>query len=962
MPETLFIVDMYSLVFQVFHAIPEMTGPSGQPTNAVFGFTRDLQTIRALPGATYLICAVDVAGPSVRNEVFADYKANRSEIPVDLTPQLPRILEVLEGFGIPALGYAGWEADDVIATVVRLASERGIQSRIVTSDKDVRQLLGPMVQVFNVRKSIFYDTESLRADWGVRPDQVIDFQSLVGDAVDNVPGIPLVGPKKASALLQQFGTLEEVLKNADKAPGAKLKENLKTFADQALTSRKLVELNTKLPIEVDWEAARIKPPDRARLRSLFTELGFRRFADEIRAEASERVTQQSLLPEPAESAAAATSVPALLGEADAEEEPFVLGEPSRTATKVSRPAIKRTPLAKAPAVPREVDPSRYRGFKVVDTEAAFESFLRELAGQRIIALDLETTDVDPLVAEIVGWAVSWQEGLGYYLPVRAPVGQATLDAQRVVDALRPLLQNPSLVVVNQNIKYEILVLRRFGIEVGEIGLDPMVGDYLLDAGAREHDIGALAEKFLGHHVIPLSDLIGSGSKQISMAQVDVPKAAEYAAEDAQVAFSLARVVEEQLQAENLWDLYWQLERPLIRVLADMQTAGIRVDTEELARQSADVTRRLTAIVDDIYQEAGGEFNIDSPLQLRKVLFDKLRLPILKRTKTGPSTDQDVLERLALQHSLPAKIIEHRQLSKLKGTYLDALPREVNPRTGRIHCSFNQVVAATGRLSASDPNLQNIPIRTEEGRRVRRAFLASPDGWKLLCADYSQIELRMLAHFSRDRALQEAFRQGADIHSAVAQEVFAVTEADVTPLMRRIAKAVNFGVIYGQSPFGLAAALGIDPHEAGQFIDSYFAKYEGVTRYLQQILRECHEAGYAHTILGRRRPISGIRLGAITRTQRNLAERTAINAVIQGSAADLIKKAMLALSDRLREASFPAKLLLQIHDELVFDVPEQNVRELAAIVRHEMEHAMDLDVPLVVDLSAGDNWLDVETIE
>jgi DNA polymerase I len=961
MPETLFIVDVYSLVFQVFHAIPEMTGPSGQPTNAVFGFTRDLQTIRALPGATHLICALDVAGPAARNEMFAEYKANRSEIPVDLTPQIPRILEVMEGFGIPALGYSGWEADDVIATVVRLASERGVQTRIVTSDKDVRQLLSPLVQIFNVRKNTFYDAASLQLDWGVRPDQVVDFQSLVGDAVDNVPGIPLVGPKKASALLQQFGTLEEVLKNADKAPGAKLKENLKTFADQARTSRKLVELNAQLPIEVDWNAARIRPPDRARLRTLFTELGFRRFADEMRSDTPERVTQPSLLLEPNESEAATTSEPAVLGESDAETEPFVLGEPSGSAG--GEPLPTAAPARATPvAVPEEVDPSRYRGFTVIDTEAAFESFIRELAKQRTFAVDLETTDVDPLVAQIVGWAFSWQEGLGYYLPVRAPAGQPTLDSQRVVEALRPHLENPATVIVNQNIKYEMLVLRRFGIELGEIGLDPMVGDYLLDAGARAHGLDALSEKFLGHHTIPIRDLIGTASKQISMAQVDVPKIAEYAAEDAQVAFALAGIVEEQLKAEKLWDLYWDLERPLIRVLADMQWAGIRVDTDELARQSADVTQRLSALVEEIYQEAGSGFNIDSPLQLRKVLFEQLKLPVLKRTKTGPSTDQDVLERLALQHSLPAKIIEQRQLSKLKGTYLDALPKVVNPRTGRIHCSFNQVVAATGRLSASDPNLQNIPIRTEEGRRVRRAFLASPQGWKLLCADYSQIELRVLAHFSRDRALQEAFRQGADIHSAVAQEVFGVAEADVTANMRRIAKAVNFGVIYGQSPFGLAAALGIGADEAAQFIDSYFTKYAGVTRYLQTILRECHQSGYARTILGRRRPISGIRPAAITRSQRNLAERTAINAVIQGSAADLIKRAMLNLSARLREIRFPAKLLLQIHDELVFDVPDQHVRELADIVRHEMVHAMELEVPLVVDLSAGDNWLDVETIE
>ncbi len=623
MPETLFIVDLYSLVFQVFHAIPEMTGPSGQPTNAVFGFTRDLQMIRALPGATYLICALDVSGPATRNEVYAEYKANRSEIPVDLTPQIPKIIEVLEGFGIPALGYSGWEADDVIATVVRLASERGIHSRIVTSDKDVRQLLGPLVQVFNVRKNTFYDTDSLLLDWGVRPDQVIDFQSLVGDAVDNVPGIPLVGPKKASALLQQFGTLEEVLKNADKAPGAKLKENLKTFADQARTSRKLVELNTQLPIDVDWEAARIREPNRERLRKLFTDLGFRRFADEMRGEGPVRATQQSLLPDPSETRAPASSEPAVLGEADAEEEPFVLGEPSD-----APPKGKKTPAAKAPEpqprrAPTDVDPSRYRGFKIVDDEAALADFVRELGKQRTFAVDLETTDVDPLRAEIVGWAFSWQAGLGYYLPVRGPAGQRTLDPKRVVEAVKPHLENAANVVVNQNIKYEILVLRQHGIELGEIGLDPMVGDYLLDAGARAHGLDVLAEKFLGHHTIPIRDLIGAGSRQLAMDQVEIPKVAEYAAEDAQVAFSLAQVVEQDLKHEKLWDLYWELERPLIRVLADMQAAGIRVDCDELARQSADVTYRLTAIVDDIYREAGGEFNIDSPLQLRKVLFEQL---------------------------------------------------------------------------------------------------------------------------------------------------------------------------------------------------------------------------------------------------------------------------------------------------------------------------------------------------
>ena len=537
--------------------------------------------------------------------------------------------------------------------------------------------------------------------------------------------------------------------------------------------------------------------------------------------------------------------------------------------------------------------------------------------------------------------------------------------QRVSTRLKPLLENPDAEIVNQNIKYDMLVLRRVGVELGGLGVDPMVGDYLLDAGARTHGLDALAEKHLRHPMIPISALIGTGQRQLKMFEVDIAKAAEYAAEDAQVTFELADLVDRRLKAEGLWDLYWNLERPLIRVLADMEFAGIRVDVDELKRQSDELAQRLTGLIREIHAEAGAEFNIDSPIQLRRILFDQFKLPVLKRTKTGPSTDQDVLERLAPLHSLPAKIIEHRQISKLKGTYLDALPTMVNPETGRIHCSFNQVVAATGRLSSSDPNLQNIPIRTQEGRRVRRAFLASPGGWKLLCADYSQIELRMLAHFSQDPALMAAFRDGTDIHTAVAAEIFGVDESAVASDMRRIAKAVNFGVIYGQSPFGLAAVLGIPQAEAARFIESYFGRYAGVDRYLTAILAECATTGYARTILGRRRPIEGIRVDAIHDSgpfrQRNLAERTAINSVIQGSAADLIKKAMLNLAARLRRENSPAKMLLQIHDELVFDVPAEHVESLAKIVREEMEHALDLDVPLVVDLSVGDNWLDLESL-
>jgi DNA polymerase-1 len=950
MNELVYVIDTFSLMFQVFHAIAEMTGPSGQPTNAVFGFTRDLQLIRTQKKATHVICAVDSSGPGSRNDTYNEYKANRSEIPVDLAPQIPLILQVVDAYGTPAISYPAWEADDVIATIARQAVERGMEVRIVTSDKDCRQLIGPHVQLYNIRKNTYFDAEALKQDWGVRPDQVVDFQALVGDSVDNVPGVPLIGPKKASALIEQFGTLENILANADKAAGGpKLKENLKNFADQARVSRVLVELNANLPIEIDWEAARVNEPDRPRLLSLFTELGFGRFAAEMRA--------QPLIPDkPPEKnpvRESASDAATLFDEAEEIEEESAATEPG-----------SQMPDSALPPLPASLPPASRRVYEIIDTDEKLEQFAVELAQHKKFTVDLETTGLDAVSAEIVGWAFSWQPQMGYYLPVRGPAGQVTLDPSRVVNRLKPILENPNVEIVNQNIKYDMLVLRKAGVMLGGLGLDPMVGDYLLDAGARTHGLDALAEKYLRHPMIPISALIGTGQKQIKMSDVDIAKAAEYAAEDAQVTFELAEHVEERLKAEKLWDLYWDLERPLIRVLAEMEAAGIRVDSGELKRQSEKLSERLTSLVKEIHDEAGGEFNIDSPIQLRKILFEQLKLPVLKRTKTGASTDQDVLERLAPLHTLPARIIEHRQLSKLKGTYLDALPAMVNAETGRIHCSFNQVVAATGRLSSSDPNLQNIPIRTEEGRRVRRAFLPS-EGHKLLCADYSQIELRMLAHFSQDPALQAAFREGTDIHTAVASEIFGIAESAVGSDMRRIAKAVNFGVIYGQSPFGLAATLGIPQPEAARFIESYFARYAGVDRYLTSILAESARTGYARTILGRRRPIEGIRTNAIYNSgpyrQRNLAERTAINSVIQGSAADLIKQAMLNLSARFVREKSPAKMLLQIHDELVFDVPTGEVEKVAKVVREEMEHALKVDVPLVVDLSSGDNWLDLESV-
>ncbi|QDT66282.1 DNA polymerase I [Calycomorphotria hydatis] len=906
MKKLLYLIDTFSLVFQVFHAIPHMTGPKGEPTNAIFGFIRDLQLIRQQKQPTHLILAMDSEGPGERVEWYADYKANRDAMPEDLKPQIPVILDVAKGYNIPAVKCPGWEADDIIATLTKQAVAEGFDVRIVTSDKDARQLLGPQVQLFNCRKNSFLDEEFLRKDWGISPEQVIDFQGMVGDSSDNIPGVPKIGPKTATALLEQFGSLDEILARTEEISKKQARENLQTYAEQARISRQLATLKNDLPLDFDLETSAVQEPNAEELLELFTQYGFRRYSEEMRE---------------------------------------VLQGGSGSASNQQQEA-----------------PEEFH-WETIDSQKKFDSFAKELKKQKHICLDLETTGLQPAEAEIVGWAICWKPGLAYYLPVQGPDGDSVLDNDAALELFREVLTNPEVTVSNQNIKYDLIVLRRYGITGVNISVDPMVGDYLLDAGERSHGLDTLARRYLEREMISIKELIGSGKKQKKMFEVEVDKAAEYAAEDADVAFQLALIIEQRLKDEGLWDLYWDLERPLIPVLVEMEWNGIRVDVDELKRQSEELTARLEELEAEIHTIAGHEFNIASPKQLQHVLFEELKLPIIKKTKTGPSTDAEVLEKLAPKHELPAKVSEHRQLSKLKGTYLDALPKLVNPETGNIHASFNQVVAATGRLSSSDPNLQNIPIRTEAGRKIRKAFVPSRDGWQLLCADYSQIELRVLAHFSGDEALMSAFRENRDVHRAVAADIFNVTESDVTSEMRGIAKTVNFGVIYGQSPFGLSSTLGIPQDEAAAFIDAYLTQYAGVARFIGETLETVRKKGYATTILGRRRPFTGIRESSSGkngwRGQMNLPERTAFNTVIQGSAADLIKQAMINLFGKLQEKDHPARLLLQIHDELVLEAPEAEISSLKEIVVDEMQSAMELKVPLVVDVGVAANWLDAK---
>jgi DNA polymerase-1 len=940
--ERIYLIDAHSLIFQVFHAIRGMSSPSGLPTNALFGFTRDLLFLRQQK-PDYLVCAFDLPEPTFRSEFFPEYKAHREAMPADLQAQLPLIRQVLEALAVPVVCHPRYEADDVLATIGRAASAKGMDVFLCTSDKDCRQLIDDRVRLYNLRKHQEFGRAELLADWGVTPEQVVDLQTLVGDPVDNVPGVPGIGVKTAAKLLQEYGTLENVLANVEKISGTKTKENLQAAKDKLETTRRLVRLATDVPVKLDWEAWHLGEPDAARLASLFQEWGFRSLANEYRLAAG------SPAPAPAQGELFTNG-----------EELFPFGANETGGPAATADGWKAT-------------------YELVDTPKKFEVFLKKLQKQKRIAFDLETTSLQPLEADVVGLAFAWEAGSAYYLAVRGPAGSKLLEPEATLERLRPVLENPDVAKVNQNVKYDLLVLRRNGVEVRGVAGDSMVADYLLHAGERTHNLEDLARRYLNHQVIPITDLIGKKSRkqpQLRMDQVPTSMVATYSGEDADVAWRLCALLEPQLGEVNdaaapLRKLYDEVEVPLIGVLAELEYNGIRLDVPLLKRLSEEMGRQLETIEQDIYTLAGHPFNIGSLPQLRQVLFDELKLPPQRKTGiTGAaSTDQETLEKLAALthlpgHQLPRKILEHRQIAKLKSTYVDALPEMVNPHTGRVHASFNQTVASTGRLSSSDPNLQNVPVRREQGQQIRQAFLPQ-EGWLLLTADYSQVELRLLAHFSGDEALRKAFAEGRDVHALVAAQIFGVDEKDVTAGMRRLAKTVNFGVIYGMSGHGLAERLQIPRDEANQFITAYFARYPKVLDYQARLLKECIKTGYVKTILGRRRRIEGIRPDS-TYQQRNQPEREAINMEIQGSAADLIKMAMLNLYRRLQAEKRRARMLLQIHDELVFEAPPGEIKELAAVVREEMtaplEKALGLQVPLGVDVAAGPNWLDVEEVQ
>jgi DNA polymerase-1 len=894
--KTVYVVDAHSLIYQVFHALPEMMSPTGQPVGAVHGFTRDILDILENKQPDYLFCAFDHHGDTFRHSIYDRYKIQRQAMPEDLRPQIPNIQRMLAALGVPALSCETFEADDILATFARFVAEQEGSCYLVTGDKDCRQLIGERAWVYNIRKNQNYDAEALRAEWGIRPDQVIDFQSLVGDTVDNIPGVPLIGPKLARELLEKYGTLEEVLAHADEVAGTKRRENLKAFGEQALMSRRLVRLRDDVPVEIDWQAGRVGGIDREKVQELCREFGFRSLAER-------------------------------------------LGKLTVTDAPAAWTAIYTT----------------------VGTKQELADLAAEMLCQKRIVLDTETTAIEPRFAEIVGYSFAWQPGVAYYVPVRAPQGEPQIPPAEALEILRPVFESPVVQKVGQNLKYDMVVLRAAGVDLQGLAFDTMVADYLLDPGERNHNLDDLAKRYLNHDTIKIEELIGKGKEQKRMDQVPVELITRYAAEDADVPMRLLGTLERRLQEEGLSELFATLEMPLVEVLVELEFNGIRIDVPRLQELSRRFGERLATLETEIYELVGRKFNIESPKQLAEILFTQFKLPVIKKTKTGASTDVEVLVELAKQHPLPAKIIDYRQNAKLKSTYVDALPQLVHPQTLRVHTSFKQDVAATGRLSSTDPNLQNIPVRTEAGREIRSAFLPGPPGWKLLCADYSQIELRVLAHFSGDATLKQAFANDEDIHTRVASEVYEVPPDQVTREMRRSAKAINFGVIYGQSAFGLAKSLDIEKDEATRFIDAYFARYPGVDAFMDRILADARRQGYVSTISGRRRVVQGVR-DAQERAgsrQRILPERIAVNTVIQGSAADLIKMAMISVLRRLRSERLEAKLLLQIHDELVFEAHPEELAALKELVVSEMSRAGELSVPLKVDVKTGDNWADCE---
>ena len=919
----LILVDGSSYLFRAYHAPPHLTNSRGEATGAIYGVVNMLKSLLRQYQPQQMAVVFDAKGPTFRNDMYSEYKANRPPMPDDLRSQIEPLHRIIEAMGLPLLCVSGVEADDVIGTLARQASLEGRHTLISTGDKDMAQLVDKHVTLINTMTNTVLDPQGVVDKFGIPPELIIDYLALMGDKVDNIPGLPGVGEKTAAALLQGLGSIQQIYQQLDKVTtlsfrGAKtMAAKLDEYRSQLELSYQLATIKTDVELPYRLADLMIKTADNKRLAELYKECEFRRWLSEVLT--------------------AGTT-----GSADAESSS---GQLSMLADESSDDTAQNTTEAQSAQYTTVLDKS------------TFNTMLQQLNAAELTAFDTETTSLDYMQADLVGLSVATAAGIAWYVPVAHDYVGAPEQLERdwVLEQLKPWLEDDSKAKVGQNLKYDKSVLARYNIVLAGIRFDTMLESYVLNSVAARHDMDSLALKYLGYKTVSFEDIAGKGAKQLTFNQIELEKAAHYAAEDADITLRLHQTLWPQLkQHQGLVTVLQDIEMPLVDILSRIERHGVLIDAKLLATQSEQLAARIAELEKLAFEQAGKPFNLSSPKQLQEILFEQMQLPVLKKTPTGtPSTAEDVLAELALEYDFPKLITEHRGLTKLKSTYTDKLPRMQNAQTGRVHTSYHQAVAATGRLSSTDPNLQNIPIRTEEGRRIRQAFIAPP-GKKIVAVDYSQIELRIMAHLSQDKALLDAFAQGRDIHRATAAEVFGVALDDVTSDQRRSAKAVNFGLIYGMSAFGLAKQLGVSRNEAQQYVDRYFERFPGVLDYMERTRKQAHESGYVETLFGRRLYLPEI--NAQNMARRKGAERAAINAPMQGTAADIIKKAMLVVDNWLGQQDKPAAaMIMQVHDELVFEVDADKVSAVKQQLVELMAKAAQLDVPLLAEAGDGDNW-------
>ncbi|WP_088329687.1 DNA polymerase I [Lacimicrobium sp. SS2-24] len=900
----LILVDGSSYLFRAFHAMPNLTNDEGEHTGAIYGVINMLRSMIKQINPTHIAVVFDAKGKTFRDEIYADYKANRPPMPDDLREQIAPLHQIIEALGLPIIVEEGVEADDVIGTLSRQASEAGIATLISTGDKDMAQLVDDHVTLINTMTNTLLDPEGVKEKFGVPPELIIDFLALKGDKSDNIPGVPGVGDKSALAMLQNLGGLDEIFGNLDKIEslsfrGAKtMAAKMQEYEEQARLSYELATIKTDVTLHVAPQELVPSTADTKKLAELYRRYNFKRWLEEVESQ----------------------------------------GPVTDTAASSSQDSVDTN-------------------YQTVLSKSDLQSWIEKLKQAPLVALDTETTSLNYMEAELVGLSFAVSPYEAAYVPVAHdyPDAPEQLERNWVLQQLKPLLEDPSLLKVGQHLKYDKNVLANYDISLKGIAFDTMLESYVHNSVAGRHDMDSLAERYLGIQTTKFEEIAGKGAKQLTFNQIPLEHAAHYAAEDADVTLRLHQMLWPKIEPHTgLKHILKDIEVPLISVLSDMEYTGVLIDSQQLKEQSQHLATRIMELEKEVHELAGEEFNLGSTKQLQTILFEKMQLPVVKKTPKGaPSTSEDVLQTLAMDYPLPKLLMEYRGLSKLKNTYTDKLPKMINHRTGRVHTSYHQAVAATGRLSSTDPNLQNIPIRTEQGRKVRKAFVA-PKGCKIVAADYSQIELRIMAHLSGDKGLLNAFAKGLDIHKATAAEVFNVPLDDVTSEQRRNAKAINFGLIYGMSAFGLSQQLSIPRHEAQAYMDLYFERYPGVLRYMHDTREQAKSQGYVSTVFGRRLYLPEIK--SSNGARRKGAERAAINAPMQGTAADIIKKAMLTVSDWIKkDASQDVKMIMQVHDELIFEIKEQNVEAHRQRIVELMEKASTLDVPLLVEAGIGDNW-------